>query len=81
MPVQRNDKWTPTLGDGAHFFRSLMATPRLTGAVAPSGRPLARAMAMAVGQVRHGLVVELGPPALCERLRRILREPRLGVAS
>ena len=61
MPVQRNDKRTRTLGDGAHFFRSLMATPRLTGAVAPSGRPLARAIAKAVGQVRCGLVVELGP--------------------
>ena len=61
MPVQRNDKRMPEFGDGAHFFRSLMATPRLTGAIAPSGRPLARAMAKAVGHVRHGLVVELGP--------------------
>ncbi len=26
------------LGDGAHFLKSLAATPRLTGAVAPSGR-------------------------------------------
>jgi phosphatidylethanolamine/phosphatidyl-N-methylethanolamine N-methyltransferase len=61
MPVQRNDKKTRALRDGVHFFRSLMATPRLTGAVAPSGRPLARAMAKAVGPIRHGLVVELGP--------------------
>jgi phosphatidylethanolamine/phosphatidyl-N-methylethanolamine N-methyltransferase len=57
----RNDKRPLTLGDGAHFFRSLMTAPRLTGAVAPSGRPLARAMARAVGRLRHGLVVELGP--------------------
>jgi phosphatidylethanolamine/phosphatidyl-N-methylethanolamine N-methyltransferase len=38
-----------------------MKTPRLTGAVAPSGRPLARAMARAVGSVRQGMIVELGP--------------------
>ena len=38
-----------------------MAAPRLTGAVAPSGRALARAMARAAGDLRHGLVVELGP--------------------
>jgi phosphatidylethanolamine/phosphatidyl-N-methylethanolamine N-methyltransferase len=61
MPLQRNDKRTPTLGDGAHFFRSLVATPRLTGAIAPSGQPLARAMARGVGSIGHGLVVELGP--------------------
>src|SRR5208283_3041352 len=41
-------KRRPKLGDGAHFLRSLVATPRLTGAVAPSGRALARAMAAAV---------------------------------
>ena len=57
----RNDRRSRALGDGAHFLRSLMTTPRLTGAVAPSGRPLARAMARAVGPVRAGLVVELGP--------------------
>ncbi len=57
----RNGKRPLTLGDGVHFFRSLMTAPRLTGAVAPSGRPLARAMAQAVGGLRHGLVVELGP--------------------
>ena len=57
----RNDKRPLTLGDGAHFFRSLITAPRLTGAVAPSGRPLARAMAQAVGGLSHGLIVELGP--------------------
>ena len=57
----RNDRRSRALGDGAHFLRSLMTTPRLTGAVAPSGRPLARAMARAAGPVRQGLVVELGP--------------------
>jgi phosphatidylethanolamine/phosphatidyl-N-methylethanolamine N-methyltransferase len=47
--------------DGAHFLRSFVAAPRLTGAVAPSGRALARAMAMAIGPAPHGLIVELGP--------------------
>ena len=62
MQVQtRKDKRTPRLGDAAHFFRSLVAAPRLTGAFAPSGRELARAMARAVGHIRDGLVVELGP--------------------
>jgi phosphatidylethanolamine/phosphatidyl-N-methylethanolamine N-methyltransferase len=56
-----NDKRPLTLEEGAHFFRTLMTSPRLTGAIAPSGRPLARAMAKAVGHIGQGLVVELGP--------------------
>jgi phosphatidylethanolamine/phosphatidyl-N-methylethanolamine N-methyltransferase len=48
-------------GDETQFFRSLVATPRATGAVAPSGRALARAMAAAVGHATNGLVIELGP--------------------
>ncbi len=49
------------LRDEAHFFRSLVARPRLTGAVAPSGRALARAMAAAAGEAADGFVIELGP--------------------
>ena len=51
------------LTDEVHFFRSLVAAPRVTGAVAPSGRALARAMAAAVGDATatRGLIVELGP--------------------
>jgi phosphatidylethanolamine/phosphatidyl-N-methylethanolamine N-methyltransferase len=49
------------LADSARFLRSLIAAPRLTGAVAPSGRALARAMAAAIGSPSHGLIVELGP--------------------
>src|SRR5271169_889378 len=49
------------LADGARFLKSLVAAPRLTGAVAPSGRALARAMAAAAGPPPHGLIVELGP--------------------
>lgn len=49
------------LGDTARFLLSLTSTPHLTGAVAPSGRALARAMAAAAGQPKEGFVVELGP--------------------
>jgi phosphatidylethanolamine/phosphatidyl-N-methylethanolamine N-methyltransferase len=48
-------------GDSAHFLMSLMSTPHLTGAVAPSGPALARAMAAAAGSPAEGLVIELGP--------------------
>ncbi len=51
----------PGLADSARFLKSLVAAPRLTGAVAPSGRALARAMATAIGSPLHGLIVELGP--------------------
>jgi phosphatidylethanolamine/phosphatidyl-N-methylethanolamine N-methyltransferase len=47
--------------DSARFLRSLIVAPRLIGAVAPSGRALARAMAAAAGPPPSGLVVELGP--------------------
>ena len=49
------------LADSARFLKTLVAAPRLTGAVAPSGRALARAMAAAIGSPSQGLVVELGP--------------------
>jgi phosphatidylethanolamine/phosphatidyl-N-methylethanolamine N-methyltransferase len=45
----------------AHFLKTLLKNPRLTGAVAPSGPYLARAMARAVGAARDGWIVELGP--------------------
>src|ERR1700678_854192 len=49
------------LADSARFLKTLIAAPRLTGAVAPSGRALARAMAAAIGSPTQGVVVELGP--------------------
>jgi phosphatidylethanolamine/phosphatidyl-N-methylethanolamine N-methyltransferase len=49
------------LGDEVRFLKTWFESPRLTGAVSPSGRSLARAMAQAVGPVGDGLVVELGP--------------------
>jgi phosphatidylethanolamine/phosphatidyl-N-methylethanolamine N-methyltransferase len=49
------------LGDEVRFLKMWFESPRLTGAISPSGRFLARAMARAVGPVDDGLVVELGP--------------------
>src|SRR3984885_15395415 len=51
----------PGRADSASFLKTLVAAPRLTGAVAPSGRALARAMAAAIGSPSQGLVIELGP--------------------
>jgi phosphatidylethanolamine/phosphatidyl-N-methylethanolamine N-methyltransferase len=48
-------------GDETRFLKTLFESPRLTGAVAPSGRFLARAMARPVDPSGEGLVVELGP--------------------
>jgi phosphatidylethanolamine/phosphatidyl-N-methylethanolamine N-methyltransferase len=56
-----NKPYRRGLGDSARFLKSLIVAPRLTGAVAPSGRALARAMAAAAGPPPHGLIVELGP--------------------
>ena len=49
------------LGDETRFLKTLFENPRLTGAVAPSGRALAQAMARPVDPSGAGLVVELGP--------------------
>src|ERR1700722_2771921 len=51
----------PGPADSARSLKTLVAAPRLTGAVAPSGRALPRAMAAAIGSPSQGLVVELGP--------------------
>jgi phosphatidylethanolamine/phosphatidyl-N-methylethanolamine N-methyltransferase len=50
-----------SLGDNTRFLKTLIESPRLTGAVAPSGRFLARAMARPVDPSGKGLVIELGP--------------------
>jgi phosphatidylethanolamine/phosphatidyl-N-methylethanolamine N-methyltransferase len=51
----------PDFGDEARFIKTLFESPRLTGALSPSGRFLARAMARAIDAHGQGLVVELGP--------------------
>jgi phosphatidylethanolamine/phosphatidyl-N-methylethanolamine N-methyltransferase len=43
-----------------HFLRALMARPRNVGAIAPSSRALARAMARQIDPGRPGPVLELG---------------------
>ena len=60
-PPSHREKRPLTIGDRGRFLKSLLDNPRLTGAVAPSGRMLARAMAAASGPPQTGLVVELGP--------------------
>jgi phosphatidylethanolamine/phosphatidyl-N-methylethanolamine N-methyltransferase len=70
----------PTLGDEARFIRTWLESPRLTGAVSPSGRFLARAMARAVEPGGDGLVVELGPgtgPVTRALIERGIRRDRL----
>jgi phosphatidylethanolamine/phosphatidyl-N-methylethanolamine N-methyltransferase len=49
------------VADEVRFFRTWASRPLRTGAVAPSGRYLARAMAGAVDPDWDGVVVELGP--------------------
>lgn len=49
------------LDDEVHFIRSWMEKPLATGAVMPSGKPLARTMAHFVDPDVAGPVVELGP--------------------
>ncbi len=54
-------KRTLRLDDEVHFIRSWMEKPLATGAVMPSGKPLARAMAKCVDPKMEGAVIELGP--------------------
>ena len=49
------------LADEARFIKTWFENPAGTGAVSPSGRFLARAMARAVDPERPGPIVELGP--------------------
>jgi phosphatidylethanolamine/phosphatidyl-N-methylethanolamine N-methyltransferase len=49
------------LSDEVRFLRTWIARPKIVGAIAPSGRTLARAMAAAADISAPGLVLELGP--------------------
>jgi phosphatidylethanolamine/phosphatidyl-N-methylethanolamine N-methyltransferase len=68
-PVKRIDfasrgpglRLKPVFVDEARFIKNLFENPRVTGAVSPSGRFLAKAMARAIDPNGQGLVVELGP--------------------
>jgi phosphatidylethanolamine/phosphatidyl-N-methylethanolamine N-methyltransferase len=57
LPRQRNLR----LDDEVHFIRSWLEKPLVVGAVTPSGRVLARAMARYVNPDVPGPVIELGP--------------------
>lgn len=64
MPSQilaRLEKKNIRLDDEVHFIRSWLQKPLAIGAVTPSGRILARAMARYVDPRSEGPVVELGP--------------------
>src|SRR5687767_1704434 len=64
MPSQilaRLDKKNPRLDDEVRFIRSWLEKPLAIGAVTPSGRVLARAMARYVDPDLAGPVIELGP--------------------
>ncbi len=56
-----NTKRTLRLDDEVRFIRSWMEKPLATGAVMPSGKPLARAMAKFVDPDTAGPIIELGP--------------------
>ena len=49
------------LDDEVRFIRSWIEKPLATGAVMPSGKPLARTMAQCVDPRKSGPIVELGP--------------------
>src|SRR3979490_2758249 len=49
------------IDDEMRFIRSWMEKPLATGAVMPSGKPLARAMAKCVDPEVAGPVIKLGP--------------------
>ena len=49
------------MGDEARFIRSWLENPKIAGAIAPSGRFLARALAECVDPASDGPIVELGP--------------------
>jgi phosphatidylethanolamine/phosphatidyl-N-methylethanolamine N-methyltransferase len=49
------------LADEARFIKRWLDNPKATGAVSPSGRFLARAMAAYVDSVADGPIIELGP--------------------
>jgi phosphatidylethanolamine/phosphatidyl-N-methylethanolamine N-methyltransferase len=52
---------TDTLTDNLRFLRALIARPKNIGAVAPSSRALARAIARQIDPARPGPILELGP--------------------
>lgn len=52
---------TDTLNDNLRFLRALLTRPKHIGAVAPSSRSLARAIARQLDPAGHGAFLEVGP--------------------
>ena len=52
---------TNSFSDNLRFLRALIARPKSVGAIAPSSRGLARAIARQIDPARPGPVLELGP--------------------
>ncbi len=68
------------LADEARFIRAWLDNPMTTGAVSPSGRYLAAAMARHIDPAVEGLIVELGPgtgPVTQALIKRGFAEERL----
>ena len=66
--------------DEARFIKAWLENPSITGAVSPSGRQLARYMAMQVDPSSTGPVIELGPgtgPVTRALVQRGIAEERL----
>ena len=77
QPARRLDQ---VIGDEARFFKSWLGNPLKTGAVSPSGRALAQAMARYVDPAQEGPVIELGPgtgPVTDALVRRGIAPERL----
>lgn len=60
-PRDEVKRFKALVADEVRFIRSWAAKPLTTGAVSPSGRALARAMAARIDPSWPGVVVELGP--------------------
>ena len=54
-------RFAAKLADEARFIKAWLDNPSVTGAISPSGRQLARAMARLVDPAATGPVIELGP--------------------
>lgn len=80
LPQRRGHAGRPGLDDEARFLKSWIEKPLQTGALMPSGRFLARAMALPVDPTGTGPVVELGPgtgPVTDALIRRGVTPERL----
>jgi len=54
-------KAAPSFADNIKFLASMIARPRVIGAISPSGPALAKSMASFVDLAREGVILELGP--------------------